>query len=91
MYRSGLVPRGIAVLGLVGGSLIVIAATAELFSLFQQTSATGDILGLPEALFEASLGIWLTVKGFKPSPIISGTIQQVGAGGPSATARPTVA
>ena len=69
MYRSGLVPRPIAVLGLVGGTLAFAAGTAELFQVFPQVSATAFILTLPEALFEAAIGIWLTFKGFRPSPI----------------------
>jgi hypothetical protein len=71
LYRSGLVPRPIAVLGLAGGSLAFIAANAELFGLWPQVSAAAFILVLPEALFEFSLGLWLTVKGFRPSPIIT--------------------
>jgi hypothetical protein len=69
MYRSGLVPRPIAVLGLAGGTLAFAAATAELFGLWPQTSGTAAIVVLPEALFEALIGIWLTVKGFRPSPV----------------------
>jgi len=69
MYRSGLVPRPIAVLGLVGGTLAFIAGTAELFGLWPQVSGAGVLLVLPEAAFEAVLGIYLTVKGFRPSPI----------------------
>lgn len=69
LYRSGLVPRPIAVLGLIGGTLAFGAATAELFELLGQTSATGAILIVPEALFEALIGIWLTFKGFRPSPV----------------------
>jgi hypothetical protein len=69
MYRSGLVPRPIAVLGLIGGTLGFAAATAELFGLFPQISAPAIIMTLPEALFEAAIGIWLIVKGFRPSPI----------------------
>ena len=69
MYRSGLVPRPIAVLGLAGGSLAFVAATAELFGLFSQVSPAAFLLVLPEALFEFSLGIWLTFKGFRPSPV----------------------
>jgi hypothetical protein len=69
MYRSGLVPRPIAVLGLVGGTLAFIAGTAELFGLWPQVSGPSILLVLPEALFEAVLGIYLTVKGFRPSPI----------------------
>lgn len=69
LYRSGLVPRPIAVLGLAGGSLAFIAATAELFGLWPQVSGAAFVLVLPEALFELLLGLWLTVKGFRPSPI----------------------
>jgi Domain of unknown function (DUF4386) len=89
MYRSGLVPRGIAVLGLVGGSLAFATATAELFSVYQQVSTAAGVTILPEAAFEALLGIWLTVKGFKPSPIISGDTRHARAGGAAATPRPT--
>jgi Domain of unknown function (DUF4386) len=69
MYRSGLVPRPVAVLGLVGGSLAFVSATATLFGLFPQVSTASFFLVFPEALFEALLGIWLTVKGFRPSPV----------------------
>jgi hypothetical protein len=66
MYRSGLVPRPIAVLGLIGGTLAFVAATAELFGLWPQVSGASFLLVLPEALFEALLGIYLAVKGFRP-------------------------
>jgi Domain of unknown function (DUF4386) len=71
MYRSGLVPRPVAVLGLAGGTLAVAAATAELFGLWPQVSAAAFLLVLPEAAFEAVLGIWLTFKGFRPAPVIA--------------------
>ncbi len=70
LYRSRLVPRPLAVLGLAGGSLAVASAIAELFGLYQQVSAPATIVVFPEALFEAALGGWLIVKGFRPSPII---------------------
>jgi Domain of unknown function (DUF4386) len=69
MYRSGLVPRPIAVLGLIGGTLAFTAGTLELFQVFPQVSASAFLLTFPEALFEAAIGIWLTFKGFRPSPI----------------------
>jgi hypothetical protein len=69
LYRSGLVPRPIAVLGLAGGTLAFAAATAELFGVFPQVSGTAFLLTFPEALFEFLLGIWLTFKGFRPSPL----------------------
>jgi hypothetical protein len=71
MYRSGLVPRRMALLGLVGGPLAFATATAVLFGAYEQTSGTNFIFTLPEILWEASLGIYLIVKGFKtPSPIL---------------------
>jgi Domain of unknown function (DUF4386) len=69
MYRSGLVPRPIAGLGLIGGTLAFAAGTLELLQVFPQVSASAFILTFPEALFEAVIGIWLTFKGFRPSPI----------------------
>lgn len=72
MYRSGLVPRGMAMLGLIGGPLAVITATAVLFGAYKQTSGWSLLLTAPEIAWEASLGIYLIVKGFKPSPILSG-------------------
>lgn len=74
MYRTGLVPRPIAILGLVGGTLAVAAGIAELFGLYSQVSAAAFLLVFPEAAFEAAFGIRLTVKGFKRSPILSGGI-----------------
>jgi hypothetical protein len=71
MYRTGLVPRPMAVLGLVGGSLAVASAIAELFGLYQQVSAAAGVVVFPEAAWEALLGIWLTVKGFRPTPNLS--------------------
>ena len=69
MYRSGLVPRPMALLGLIGGSLACVAATLELFGVIEQVSAAAAIMTLPEAIWEASLGIWLVVKGFRTAPV----------------------
>jgi hypothetical protein len=91
MYRSGLVPRPMAVLGLAGGTLAFAAATAELFGLFPQVSTTAAIVILPEALWEASLGIWLTVKGFRPSPIISAATRRPDVGANPVTPGPAAA
>ena len=79
MYRSGLVPRGLAILGLIGGPLIIASGTAVLFNVFSPGSAPQVIATIPEFVWELSLGIYLMVKGFKPSPILSGTIGDAGA------------
>jgi hypothetical protein len=70
MYRSGLVPRRMAVLGLVGGPLVCLSGIAVLFDVFEQGGTGQGIATIPEFLWELSLGLYLTVKGFKPSPIL---------------------
>jgi hypothetical protein len=68
MYRSGLVPRLIPVLGLIGAPLFIAAAIAAFFRGDHTVTALTDIAGVPIFLWELSLGLWLVVKGFKPSP-----------------------
>jgi Domain of unknown function (DUF4386) len=67
MYRSRLVPRGMAILGLVGGSLILLSGTLILFNVTEPGSGVQVIATVPEFFWELSLGIYLIVKGFKPS------------------------
>ena len=69
MYRSGLVPQRMALLGLIGGPSSVVGAIFVPFGAWEQTSATEAILTLPEIAWEASLGINVIVTGFKPSPV----------------------
>jgi hypothetical protein len=51
---------------------------AVLFGVFEQGGAGQGIATIPEFLWELSLGIYLTVKGFKPSPIIAMDAQHGG-------------
>ncbi len=71
MYRSGLVPRRMAVLGLVGGPLICASGIAVMFGLFEAGSVWQGIATIPEFVWELALGIWLIVKGFNPSALQS--------------------
>jgi hypothetical protein len=71
MYRSGLVPRRMAMLGLVGGPLICASGVAVLFGVDDPGGPLQGIATIPEFLWELSLGIYLTVNGFRPSPILS--------------------
>jgi hypothetical protein len=71
MYRSGLVPRQMAIVGLIGGSLLAVAFVCVLFDVFEAGSPLQAVLTLPEFVWELFLGIYLTFKGFKPSPITS--------------------
>jgi hypothetical protein len=70
MYRSGLVPRGMAVLGLIAGPVLLARFVGILFGVFEPMSVLGGIMVVPEFIWELSLGIWLIVKGFDPSAAI---------------------
>ena len=71
MYASGLVPRKMAVLGLIGGPLIILSGTLVMFGVADPGGPLQGIATIPEALWELSLGIYCTVKGFRPeSPIL---------------------
>jgi Domain of unknown function (DUF4386) len=69
LYRSRLVPRVLPLLGFIGALLLLASDIAVLFGLWERVSGLSAIAALPIALWEFSLGIWLVVKGFKPSPI----------------------
>jgi hypothetical protein len=81
LYRSGLVPRVIPVLGLIGAPLILASATATMFGIYDQLSVWSAIATIPIFAWELSLGVWLVVKGFKPSRI---TAAMTAAGTPPA-------
>jgi hypothetical protein len=71
MYRSGLVPRGMAMLGLIGGPLIIASGVAVLLGVIEAGGVWQSIATIPEFFWELSLGIWLIVRGFNPSVIAS--------------------
>lgn len=73
LYRSGLVPRVIPAMGLVGGPLLLASFVAALFGGTEQISGVSAIAVIPIFFWELSLGIYMTFKGFKPSPITSST------------------
>ncbi|MEU3775860.1 DUF4386 domain-containing protein [Streptomyces sp. NPDC032472] len=68
MYRSRLVPRPVAVLGLVGGPLIFASAVAVLFGAYAQLSAWGSLAALPVFAWELALAVRLLARGFTPPP-----------------------
>jgi len=71
MYSSDLVPRKMALLGLVGGSLIIVSGTIVMFGWAEPGGTLQGLATIPEAVWELSLGVYCTVKGFKPSsPIL---------------------
>jgi hypothetical protein len=74
MYRSGLVPRALPLMGLIGAPLLITSTIAVLFGVIEPISPWSAIATLPVALWEFSLGLWLTFKGFKPSLITAGMV-----------------
>jgi Domain of unknown function (DUF4386) len=67
LYRSRLVPRIIPVIGLIGAPFLICTVIATLFGAMKLGSP--EFAAVPVAAWELSLGLWLTVKGFRPSPI----------------------
>ena len=80
MYRSGLMPRRLALLGVIGGPLAFLAATGALFDLYDQNSAAQGLLTVPEIFWELSVGIYLIVKGFRAAGLESLGIRATRAG-----------
>jgi Domain of unknown function (DUF4386) len=73
LYQSRLVPRVLPLLGFIGAVLLVASDIGTLFNLWGQKSAVAALAAVPIALWEFSLGVYLIVKGFKPSPITLGS------------------
>ncbi len=69
LYQSRLVPRGLSLIGIVGGPVLLIGYFAIQFGFIGQQSALAGISAIPVALFEFSLGIYLVVKGFRTSTL----------------------
>jgi hypothetical protein len=65
MFRSQLVPRVIAILGLVGGSLVFLSGTAVLFGAYPDLSAIGVAAAMPVLAWELSVAFWMIIKGFR--------------------------
>jgi hypothetical protein len=71
LYRSGLVPRAIPLIGLVAGPLLLASVTGVVFGTHDLSSGVHVFAALPIATWELSLGVYLVVRGFKAVPIIT--------------------
>jgi hypothetical protein len=69
MYRSGLVPRILPVVGLVGAPLLLASDIAIFFGVYDRMAPVAALAALPIAAWEFSLGVYLTVKGFRPAAV----------------------
>ncbi|MCB0767879.1 MAG: DUF4386 domain-containing protein [Flavobacteriales bacterium] len=69
-FRSGLVPRPLALLGITGASLILVVGAIELLGVITPYSLTTMALAMPIAVYEMVLAGRLIVKGFdEPSAL----------------------
>jgi len=69
LYKSRLVPRVLPVLGLVGAPLLIAGVAGTMFGLWEQVNVLSGIAVLLIAGWEFSLGVYLVVKGFRPSGV----------------------
>ena len=65
LLRSGLVPRVIPVVGLVGAVLLLVSSTGALFGVVDQVSPVSFLAAVPIAAWEVALGVWLVARGFR--------------------------
>lgn len=71
LYKSRLVPRILALVGIVGGPLLIVGFISVMFGFIGRFDSMAALSAVPVALFEFSLGVWLVVKGFNPAaPLI---------------------
>lgn len=69
LYKAKLVPRTIAIMGMIGGPLIFACGIMVMFSVFPQTSLWGGLLAIPVFLYEMSLAIRLLARGFNATEV----------------------
>jgi hypothetical protein len=69
LYRSRLMPRGLSLIGIVGGPLLVIGYLAVLFGAIEQHGPVAGLAALLVAVFEFSLGVWVIVKDVDPEAV----------------------
>jgi hypothetical protein len=65
-----------AMLGLIGGPLLIVSFVFQLFGAYDNGSGPSFFLALPEIAWEASLGIYAAWKGFRPSAITAPETRQ---------------
>jgi hypothetical protein len=69
LYRSGLVPRILPMIGLIGAPLLLASDIAIFFGVYDRMAPVAALAALPIAAWEFSLGVYLTVKGFRPAAV----------------------
>ena len=65
LRQSGLVPRWIPTVGLIGAPLLLTSSMITLFGGFSQVTVASMLMALPIATWEFSVGVYMAVKGFR--------------------------
>jgi hypothetical protein len=72
LYQTRLVPRILPIIGIIGAFTLVAGDVAVLYGVYDQHAPIAGLSAIPIALWEFSLGIYLTFKGFKENAVILG-------------------
>ena len=70
LYQTRLVPRILPIIGIIGAFTLVAGDVAVLYGVFDQRAPIAGLSAVPIALWEFSLGLYLTFKGFKENDLI---------------------
>lgn len=76
LFKSKLVPRPLAVMGIAGATLVLVYAMLVVFEVVVHGSGPATVLVLPIALYEMLLAVWLIAKGFNPSAVAFDSAKQ---------------
>ncbi|MCM3766241.1 DUF4386 domain-containing protein [Neobacillus niacini] len=64
LFRTGLVPKPLALFGMITAVSVFIAGLLEMFGVVEPYSTAKGLIALPVGVYEMSLAVWLIVKGF---------------------------
>lgn len=65
LFKSGLVPRSLSLIGITGAFPLIAGFIAVMFGFTDRLSSWSALSAVPVAVFEFSLGVYLVAKGFK--------------------------
>ena len=70
MYRTGMVPRRLAMIGLVGGPVLLAASVGMLFGVLDKNDPLYAMAVAPEFIWELALGVYLTATGGRVTGLV---------------------
>ncbi len=64
LYRTGYVPKPLAIFGMLTAVMVLVAGLLQMFGIIGPYSAVKGLVALPVGVYEMTLAVWLIVKGF---------------------------